>query len=405
MTPPPAARLVLAAALGVPLAAGGCRPGASNRTPTRVSGVAATKRKVPSLSVPGHKVEGWSRAALARATYAAVLAPADDPRPRGERFAGRIDYGGWAVIGESMPPPRRGRTSDADDDARDRFERTWKAAFDDDTPARGAWQKVDRDALTRAGIAPPAGTAWLVSDAAICLAKLEMPLASRYASDGGRDALEIAWRPEGCSPDEDWAPVAIIAPSLPEDVRWVPAEVSLDVQLPVAEGWQGPLADALEAPVWRAEDPPPLEVVRVLSIPGLAATAVQVYDSLLRPAVSPDDPGPDGAGPGSVCADQSVTLWSHGFWDGAYFEAFDPAPDEPVTPHLRGAFVRDEQIDALVYEIDYDILVVVPPAPTEAGPTPWQRHRLGTGLRTPDELATWGYLPGGGVEPTGPACN
>ncbi|MBL4683440.1 MAG: hypothetical protein JKY37_02530 [Nannocystaceae bacterium] len=351
-------------------------------------------------------IEGWSRAALSRATFAVVMRT-DDPGP----FADRGTGPGPVMVGEQV--------HEAETQA---FDALLSHAFEGRRPRLGSAVVATARDLAKLGYWPPAPSVFLVGPDSNCRAEVGAPTIGYYRTEA--DILQIDWALEGCDVDTAWGPVAVVTDRFPEDTVWVPAELGLDARYSDGERWRGPLASAIEPPNWSANVDAEFEIVRVLQIPDTHPTVVQVYDSLVRPDETDEARQRlAAAGLDPACADTHATEIAHGFWNGNALDLFAPgqappgapsggleggefeAPtDEQVEPHLLGAFVRGEQIDGLVYDQRLDALVVIPPAPTMQGNSAWVRTTLPAGIHSDYARASWGYLPTSDASPIGDPC-
>ncbi|MEM6992657.1 MAG: hypothetical protein AAF721_19240 [Myxococcota bacterium] len=374
-----------------------CNPTGATTTPGRSGrGNPPIGLGIPYPVGEPETVEGWSRAALARASFAVVMGTGGD-----EAFDRRVAGSGPVVVGQHI--------RETDDDGRP-FDALLRRAFRGKRPRAPASVAIEPQRLAELGILPPAPSIFVVGPTSNCRASVGAPTVGYYRAD--QDILEVDWALDGCDEGVAWAPIGVIANRLPEDTVWVAAELGLDAQFEATTGWQGPLAAALEPPSWEEESEAALEVVRVLQIPGVSPTVLQVYDSLVEIAdAEAERERLAAAGLDPACVDQHATEIAHGFWNGNAWEAFAPgrngdgsAPGQEREPHLLGAFVRGEQIDALVYDQRLDALVVIPPAPTMQGDSDWVRTTLPAAIHTAYSRASWGYLPTSDPSPLGEPC-
>jgi len=329
------------------------------------------------------RIEGWSRAALSRSSFAVVHSDA---------FARPVAVAGPTMVGLHV------RDAPGLDTP---FAALLELAFDGRRPLQPATAAVSAAALADLGYRRPTPSLFLIGAAGNCRAKVGAPTVTYYEADDG--VLQIDWTLDGCDTEQAWAPVAVVADRLPPDTKWVEATVGLDAQFDADAGWQGPLAAALPAPQWRAEYDAGVEVVRILEIPGVQPTVVQVYDSLVRVATDDAHAALTARGLDPACADEHATAVSHGRWNGEIFDAFDPGPGR--APHLLGAFVRDGQIDGLVYDQSLNPLVAIPPAPTLDGESEWVLNTLTSAVHTRLAQDAWGYLPTSEPSPRGDPCD
>jgi len=337
------------------------------------------------------RIEGWSRAALSRSDFAVVFT-VPDASGSDTRFDRRVAGAGPVMVGAHI---REGDAQGAP------FSDLLALAFRGRRPLQPSGAAVSAEALAGLGYHRPAPSLFLVGPDGTCRAEIGDPTVGYYEADGG--VLQIDWSLRGCDVGTAWAPVGVVSNRLPADTVWVAATVSLDAQFDASAGWQGPLAAALTPPRWHAEYAAGIEVVRVLEIPGVQPTVVQVYDSLVRLANEETYGELSAQGLDRACADEHSTTTSHGQWNGEIFDPFELAASDQAL-HLLGAFVRGGQIDGLVYDQSLNPLVAIPPAPTMEGESPWVKKTLTAAVQPSSARDSWGYLPTSDPSPRGDPC-
>jgi hypothetical protein len=275
----------------------------------------------------------------------------------------------------------------------DLTQRRWwallEATFGSRRPDRATTSVVDPDALRRVGLEPPSPSVWLVGPQGPCHARVARPWAALY--DGPRsEVLEVSYLLDHCA-DQAWAPVATTAETLPEDLRWIPAVSTEEIDLLGDPTWDDPRAAGLPAP---AAAPPPEAARRTITIravPGLALAPVQILDSWRTE--STDD----------ACASISTTA-TFGWSQEGSWEIDDPVDDFEHPPVLLGVLAIGDEAHAVVFREGAWAWVAVLPAasapgedadgeeePLDLTPGEWTRVELATGIWPADSptAAPW----------------
>ena len=249
--------------------------------------------------------------------------------------------------------------------------------------------EIDPNELEQLRIRPPTTHVWLIGPEGPCRATLGQPRVAAHPTVGG--VIEVRYDLEGCVPAA-WAPVGSLVEQMPADVRWEPAEMVTEVDLPPAQQWDHPFANAV---------PWPDESERAADRMNVVARAVRGLDPVpgqtLITAVwtHPDD----------ACLDAETTVVGHVLSGQGGVEVQDPLPGLDTVPELLGAVVQENHPEALVYSDRVDLFVAVPPASPEdrpdlppevdRGPQTWTQFTVDLGPSTDAELdeATYRILP------------
>lgn len=366
--------------LGLVLVASCDRPGVLSQVP----GSDATALAVPYPIAEPERIEGAGRQALRAASF--VFIGRGTPSPDHEHALPEpLSAEGPVLIAHHVEP--EGPAT-----------RTWqqlrRLAFGRVTPEPGRAVEVAAAEVEALGLQPPATTVWLVGPRGTCRTTVGAPVVGTYR--GAADIVVVGYRLEGC-PARSWAPIGIVADTIPVDFRWVPAEPRVDRTQPRPAAWDDPLATLVEPPDWTHASDPRFDQVRLREIPDASPRVIQVHRAWLSD--SPDQTD-------QPWCDIDVA-WSR--TDGWYNERWiDPIPwpADAVGPFMLGAFVNGTQVDAVIYDDRLDGLVVIPPGPLDDmdDPEAWHHVFVPTGNYDERTLAAWGVQPARGPAPVGPAC-
>ncbi|MFV8749956.1 hypothetical protein ACNOYE_05365 [Nannocystaceae bacterium ST9] len=244
-----------------------------------------------------------------------------------------VDKGGLAIVVasfgnlESLPRP----LSDVVNGKVDmrRFEENSEPALLD----------IDAQTLAAAGVVPPARTIWLVGPSGPCAARLGEPKLAIYAP--AWPVLEVSWtlaleQAPGCVMEDprEWAPLALLADSLPPELRYVaaqPGKAENDVDLAT---WDNPHAARARAFVESLGGADELWF-RETIVPGTTLAQIDFA------AVTRHHPGPGEEY--YECGDQERTRTLVGLWQGDRLEEVGLSRDDDRY-ELIGAFVIGERV-------------------------------------------------------------
>ncbi len=237
--------------------------------------------------------------------------------------------------------------------------------------------EVSVDALEAAGVRPPSDSGLLVSSQGVCRAAITTPT---IHADPDAAALEIRWALQGCETTEA-TPVLVLTERLAESLRWVAAERTVELTLPVGAAWTDRRATMVQAPDWGGGGLPTAHVVSVWEVADVAPPVVQVYEALV--AIAGDEPDP--------CRDRDAWVQTNAFDQGRWLDAIEPTEDHTAIPQLLGAIAHEGVLDAIVYRDRDAIAIAVPPATIPGGEaTAWAYHLVGPEDPTRFD-APWGF--------------
>jgi len=360
------------------------RPGAvPGRVPGDGSGAALS---VPYPVADAERIEGIGRQALVDARFVLIEA-APAPEPGDHTLPAHLGASGPVLVAHHVEPIGT---------AIPQWTELRRLAFGRVPPTPEA-VPVAAAELEALDLRPPAETVWLVGPRGTCRAAVGPPLVAAYAVAGrDQEILAVGYRLEGC-PAQPWAPVGIVADAIPVDFRWVPAETSTDVVLPLGRPWDDPLAAVLEDPAWDYESEPTVARAHVREIPGASPRVLQVH--LTWMSARPE------SAPLAWCEVDAAWTRADGWYNDRWIDPVPWSPDA-VGPFMLGAFLNGPQVDAVIYDDQLDGLVLVPPGPLDDldDPAAWRQVFVPTGVYDDATRQAWGVRPARGPRPVGPLC-
>jgi hypothetical protein len=248
--------------------------------------------------------------------------------------------------------------------------------------------EVDPAALAKLGFEPPGPHVWLFGTEGPCRANVTVPMVGAY--QGAGEILEVSWRLEGCL-DLPWAPVGVVAETLPPHLQWTTAQPVFTLELGPEVEWSHPFAPLVDTPPPTEGGPVDLQGIQALEVVGPIPAPVQISRANMR-----HDPEV----PEDLCPIEETTATTHGFWDGSAMNRFVPIVDPVDVPILLGSIVSGDEVEALVYRDGPNVAIAVPPTPPppepenapqqmaefEWGPPQWTRFVVPTGRYSAAQL-------------------
>jgi hypothetical protein len=190
------------------------------------------------------------------------------------------------------------------------------------------------------GYAPPDQPLWLIGADGPCRTEYAAPSLGWYS--WGLETIELSWGLTGCDPGATSTQIAVLADSLPDDLRYVRSEQRSAGRF---DPTTSPYAELVRSAIFHGSPTAPDEVwLREVVVPG--TTLVELTIALVR-----RDPGEPGRPP-EPCFDEQRNLVIVGLMESGEFSRFElrTQTGDVDSAELRGAFVLGSEVVWTVHE-------------------------------------------------------